>query len=133
MEDVGLFDESFFLYMEDADLCHRARQRGWELAVAGSSVVFHKGGRTAQETAERSRAADRFQAEGGGIFIGKHAGAAIVVAAPVRLSGMVVRRVGRRQLGAIPGVVRSFCSGVGTGLRGGGEPPVPSGSAGLEP
>ena len=133
VEDVGLFDESYFLYMEDADLCHRARQRGWELAVAGSSVVFHKGGRTAQETTERSGAADRFQAEGGGIFIGKHSGPAIVVAAPVRLSGIVVRRVRRRQLRSIPGVVGSFVSGVGTGLRGGGEPPVPTGSADLEP
>ncbi len=134
VEDVGLFDESFFMYMEDADLCHRARQHGWELAVAGASVVFHKGGQTINEgAAERSDAGDRFQAKGGGIFIGKHAGPAIVVAAPIRLSGMVVRRIGRRQLRSIPGVVGSFVSGVGTGLRGGGEPPVPTGTPGLEP
>ncbi len=134
VEDAGLFDESYFMYMEDADLCHRARQHGWELAVAGSSVVFHKGGWTINDgTSDRSNASDRFQAQGGGIFIGKHAGPAIVVSAPMRLSGMVVRRVGRRQLRSIPGVVRSFVSGVGTGLRGGGEPPVPNGSPGLEP
>ena len=134
VEDVGLFDESFFIYMEDADLCHRAREHGWELAVAGASVVFHKGGQTINEgSAVRSSASDRHQAQGGGIFIGKHSGPAIVVAAPVRLCGMVARRVGRRQLGSIPGVTRSFVSGVGTGLRGGGEPPVPNRSARLEP
>jgi hypothetical protein len=31
--DVGLFDERYFLYGEEADWAHRARQRGWQLRL----------------------------------------------------------------------------------------------------
>lgn len=42
LADVGLFDEDFFLYAEELDLIHRARKKGWEIAVAMDSHVFHK-------------------------------------------------------------------------------------------
>jgi hypothetical protein len=40
--DVGLFDERYFLYWEDADFSFRLRHNGWKLAVAGDAVVLHK-------------------------------------------------------------------------------------------
>jgi GT2 family glycosyltransferase len=46
-DDVGLFDERFFLYWEDVDFSLRARSAGWELAVADGSVVLHKEGASA--------------------------------------------------------------------------------------
>ncbi len=45
LEDVGVFDEHFFLYWEDADLCFRLREAGWKLTVA-EAVVRHKGSAT---------------------------------------------------------------------------------------
>ena len=43
LNQIGLLDEGFFLYWEDADLCLRLRRAGWGLAAAGDSVVYHQG------------------------------------------------------------------------------------------
>lgn len=42
LEQVGLLDEGFFMYWEDADLSFRLRQKGWAVAVAPDSRVLHK-------------------------------------------------------------------------------------------
>jgi len=42
LEDVGLLDEGFFMYWEDADQCFRLRKAGWKLGVACESHVRHK-------------------------------------------------------------------------------------------
>lgn len=42
-EQVGLLDERFFMYWEDADFCFRLRAAGWRLAVAEGSRVWHVG------------------------------------------------------------------------------------------
>ncbi len=43
-EAVGGFDEGYFLYFEDVDLCLRLRRLGWRLAVVQDAVAFHAGG-----------------------------------------------------------------------------------------
>jgi len=42
LEKIGLLDERFFLYFEDADFCLRARQAGFKIYVHPQSVVEHK-------------------------------------------------------------------------------------------
>jgi GT2 family glycosyltransferase len=42
LEDIGLFDESFFLYCEDTDLGLRARWAGWECLYVPDAVVEHR-------------------------------------------------------------------------------------------
>ena len=42
LESVGMLDEHFFFFWEDADLGLRLRQAKWKLAVAGDSKVWHK-------------------------------------------------------------------------------------------
>lgn len=56
VQDIGLMDERFFLYYEDADWSARAKKHG--LGYAPDSIVPHKGGTTigsARLRAERSR------------------------------------------------------------------------------
>jgi len=46
LDEIGLFDEDFFMYMEDADLAFRARLAGWECRYVPTAVVYHKHGWT---------------------------------------------------------------------------------------
>jgi GT2 family glycosyltransferase len=41
-ESVGLFDEAYFLYVEEVDWCVRARKAGFKIVFVPSSVVYHK-------------------------------------------------------------------------------------------
>ncbi|MDP8977693.1 MAG: glycosyltransferase [Actinomycetota bacterium] len=41
LDDVGLFDERYFLYYEDFDLAWRGRRRGWRYRYVPESVVRH--------------------------------------------------------------------------------------------
>jgi len=42
LDEVGLFDESFFLYGDDAELGLRSRVAGWECALAPRAVAWHR-------------------------------------------------------------------------------------------
>jgi GT2 family glycosyltransferase len=44
LEAAGLFDERFFLYTEDVDLCARVRSRGHRVAFVPSAVIRHARG-----------------------------------------------------------------------------------------
>jgi GT2 family glycosyltransferase len=41
LEDIGLFDEDYFAYLEDVDLAWRARLRGWECLYVPTAIVYH--------------------------------------------------------------------------------------------
>jgi GT2 family glycosyltransferase len=47
--DVGLFDEDFFMYLEDVDLAWRARLAGWRCVFAQDARVLHHHSATAGE------------------------------------------------------------------------------------
>jgi GT2 family glycosyltransferase len=49
IEEVGLFDERFFMYSEDEDLCFRLKQRGWSICLTASGSVTHRGGGSAEQ------------------------------------------------------------------------------------
>ena len=52
---VGFFDEGYFLYEEDADLCLRLRRAQWGLAFVPDAEVVHHVGRSAATAPQRSR------------------------------------------------------------------------------
>ena len=58
-EDVGFFDENFFIYFEEIDLCKRLVLKNKKIYLDPSVRIFHKGGSshddTVQEEMELSR------------------------------------------------------------------------------
>lgn len=50
LKETGGFDEQFFMYGEDIDLCYRIRQQGWEIDyVPATSIIHYKGESTKKE------------------------------------------------------------------------------------
>lgn len=66
---VGLFDERFFFYYEDLDLCLRAQRHGQRILTIPSAVAWHAGGATA---GDRSRFQLFHRARGSVMFAWKH-------------------------------------------------------------
>lgn len=42
LEKVGLYDEDYFLYMEDVDYCCRVKKTGFKLMYVPKSKIYHK-------------------------------------------------------------------------------------------
>lgn len=42
LDDIGLFDERYFAYLEDLDLAFRAQLRGWRCRYVPEAVCYHK-------------------------------------------------------------------------------------------
>jgi GT2 family glycosyltransferase len=49
LDEIGLFDESFFAYLEDVDLAWRGRAAGWRCFYAPAARVLHRHSATAGE------------------------------------------------------------------------------------
>jgi N-acetylglucosaminyl-diphospho-decaprenol L-rhamnosyltransferase len=44
LDEVGGWDERYFMYLEDTDLCWRLRRAGWDVAYEPSAVIHHEQG-----------------------------------------------------------------------------------------
>lgn len=56
MREVGFFDERFFLYGEDNELCKRAMRHGFKTVVVKDTQVLHLGGQSSKrDEAEEQR------------------------------------------------------------------------------
>lgn len=42
LDDIGLFDNDYFCYWEDVDLCNRAKKAGYKIMYAPSAKIWHK-------------------------------------------------------------------------------------------
>lgn len=49
LEKIGMFDESFIMYAEDADLSWKAHNSGWLAKYVPNSIVYHKRSGTAKK------------------------------------------------------------------------------------
>jgi N-acetylglucosaminyl-diphospho-decaprenol L-rhamnosyltransferase len=72
IETIGGFDERFFLFSEEVDLCYRARAAGWITAFTPESTFVHLGGASTRRVWSRMY---REQLRGHILFLEKHEGA----------------------------------------------------------
>ena len=72
---IGLLDEQFFLYSEDADWCKRAHDAGWKIASLKRWSVLHRGQRGAGQVPEASI---RMYYESYLKFVVKHSGVGVL-------------------------------------------------------
>nr|MBA3302764.1 glycosyltransferase family 2 protein [Acidimicrobiia bacterium] len=56
-DEVGGFDEGYFMYMEDVDLCWRLHRAGWRVGYEPAATVVHAIGRSTDQTPYRMIAA----------------------------------------------------------------------------
>ena len=70
LENLNGFDERFFLYGEDIDLCLRVRKAGWFLSYIKDAVVVHWGGQSERSNLPAEVWEKKFRAES--IFCGTH-------------------------------------------------------------
>ena len=49
LEQIGLFDEKFFAYLEDVDISFRAQLADWKVFYEPTAVSYHKGGATSSK------------------------------------------------------------------------------------
>lgn len=55
LREAGAFDERFFHYFEDAELCDRARRAGWKVGYACRARVWHSVGGTLPNFSAQAR------------------------------------------------------------------------------
>ena len=53
LEQVGGFDEGFFMYSEELDLCKRLKQAGLRVVYDPAAIVIHHEGRSSQQVSTR--------------------------------------------------------------------------------
>lgn len=70
MERLGGFDEDFFLYGEDQDLCLRIRKSGYEIGYVPTAEIMHHGGKSERGFAAGAVWSKKFNAEY--LFYKKH-------------------------------------------------------------
>ncbi|HNW92911.1 MAG TPA: glycosyltransferase family 2 protein [bacterium] len=50
LAQIGLMDDSYFLYWDDIDWCCRARAAGWDVIAAPAAKCWHRGGLNVRRT-----------------------------------------------------------------------------------
>lgn len=104
-EAVGGFDERFWLYGEETDLCRRIADLGWGVDYVANAVATHIGGASGGDDAASSALIAEHFDRGGEHFVAKHAGrGALVSFRTANLAGSVTR--GALGLGARSGLHR---------------------------
>lgn len=55
VDQIGLLDEAFFMYSEEADWCFRVKQQGWRVCYYPAAQVIHFGGQSSKKASTRMK------------------------------------------------------------------------------
>lgn len=56
-EKIGGFDEGYFMYYDDVELCRAIREAGWKIYFTPEVHVYHSGGQSASQEVQQNYAA----------------------------------------------------------------------------
>jgi GT2 family glycosyltransferase len=104
LEDVGLFDEAFFLYWEDTEFSLRLRKKGWRIGAAPESCVLHK---VSASTSGNKVLLDRYQTASGLRLLHLHSPVPVLSSLlflGIRLARRIVRLQFRRCSSVVAGI-----------------------------
>jgi hypothetical protein len=55
LDQVGLLDEDYFLFLEETDWCYRMKRAGWKVYHVPDAEVYHFQGKSAEKEKKRAR------------------------------------------------------------------------------
>ena len=55
IDDIGLLDDTFFMYGEDIDWCYRIKQAGWRIVYFGQAEIIHYKGASSEDKKTKKR------------------------------------------------------------------------------
>ena len=55
IDDIGLLDDTFFMYGEDIDWCYRIKQAGWRIVYFGEAEIIHYKGASSEDKKTKKR------------------------------------------------------------------------------
>ena len=53
IDEVGVMDETYFVYGDDPDWCYRFREKGWRVVFTPEARIVHYGGQTTKQMSDR--------------------------------------------------------------------------------
>ena len=115
IEEVGLLDETFFLYYEDMDYCRRAKAAGWRVRLCPAAHVLHD---VSASSGGRDSPMERYwMAQSSGRYFRKHGrGPRLLLIIPFRLASalkMTARLLAQGKHEAL----RAYWAGLAVGWR----------------
>lgn len=108
IKSVGMFDEAYFMYWEDVDLCYRFVRAGWNISVAGNSKVLHK---ESASLGPRNSLLVRYYNFSAVIFCSKHLNYALVPIM-VGFGGRLTKAIARCDSYNVMSVWKGFVDGL---------------------
>jgi len=121
LDEIGLFDERFFLYFEETDLCRRAKLAGWPTTYVRTSEVTHIGS-VSTGMKQWARTPSYWFDSRLHYFVKNHGALYALIATAAHILGGTIWRfrclIQRKPVGGPPGFLKDLITHlIGTSLR----------------